>query len=180
MMDTCPEIRTAVPGDASGVGRVSYLSHSISYRDFDPAFAEKQDPGEHEEFWGEFLSDESRRARMWVAELGGRVVGFAMAGALSDDYRFAAHARRLLTGRRIAVLYAIHADPDCLGQGVGRALMPAALEYMGRKGFGAGFLDTHEANRRARRFYEAAGWEQAEIAADAEGAKMALYRVDLR
>lgn len=174
------EIRHPVWEDRDEVGRVSHRSHSISYRDFaPPGFADSQDPAEHVSFWGEFLSDRSRRARMWVAERGGRIVGFTMTGPLSDDYVFAAEARRILGEAPIAVLYAIHAEPDRLRQGIGRALMSRVLEWMGRNGFEVGFLDVHEANRRARRFYEDAGWELAEVAAGADGTRMALYRVDV-
>jgi len=174
------KIRNPVWEDRDEVGRVSHRSHSISYRDFAPqGFAESQDPAEHAQFWGEFLSDESRRGRMWVADREGQIVGFAMTGTLSDDYVFVAEAGQILGEVPIAVLYAIHVEPECLRQGIGRALMSRVLEWMGRNGFETGFLDTHETNHRARQFYEETEWKRAAVALDPDETRVALYRVEV-
>ncbi|MDZ4373187.1 MAG: GNAT family N-acetyltransferase [Phenylobacterium sp.] len=80
---------------------------------------------------------------VWVAEVGDRPVGFV---AWRDDW--------------IDHLY-IH--PDHQGQGIGPALLAKALAHGPPKQ-----LWTFQANARARRFYEARGFQAAEFT-DGEG-----------
>jgi GNAT superfamily N-acetyltransferase len=86
--------------------------------------------------------------RIWVAEVAGRVVGFASTGPSRD-----ADAEP-----GTAEVYIIYLDPGRVGTGVGRALFAHATEDLRRRGFQAATLWVLEANARARRFYEAAGW----------------------
>ena len=55
-------------------------------------------------------------------------------------------------------LYAIYVLPEQWGTGVGRALIEAGEERLRELGHGHASLWVLEANPRARRFYEAAGW----------------------
>ncbi|MFE1147827.1 GNAT family N-acetyltransferase [Streptomyces albidoflavus] len=55
-------------------------------------------------------------------------------------------------------VYALYVRPDLLGRGVGRALLDAVHEEAARRGWGTLVLWVVEANARARRFYEAAGY----------------------
>ncbi|MBZ2407998.1 GNAT family N-acetyltransferase [Streptomyces sp. L06] len=55
-------------------------------------------------------------------------------------------------------VYALYVRPGLLGRGVGRALLDAVHEEAARRGWGALVLWVIEANARARRFYEAAGY----------------------
>ncbi len=52
----------------------------------------------------------------------------------------------------------LYTDPRVWGQGVGRALLDAALETMARAGVKQAWLRTEERNDRACRFYESHGW----------------------
>jgi GNAT superfamily N-acetyltransferase len=88
--------------------------------------------------------------RCFVAESDDRVVGFAGAGGADP-------AERL--GEGVAELHTIYIDAAYYGQGVGRRLMQAALDYLRAEGFREAVLWVLEGNRRARDFYEAGGWE---------------------
>jgi GNAT superfamily N-acetyltransferase len=58
----------------------------------------------------------------------------------------------------IGELYAIYLDPQCWGQGLGRKLLAHATRRLLSHGYSIAILWVLESNRRARRFYEIAGW----------------------
>jgi GNAT superfamily N-acetyltransferase len=81
----------------------------------------------------------------FVAETRGRVVGFASVGPSRDE-------------RGLGELYAIYVDPSEWSTGAGRALMARAQQQLAAE-YDEATLWVLEENPRARRFYEAAGWE---------------------
>jgi ribosomal protein S18 acetylase RimI-like enzyme len=86
--------------------------------------------------------------RMWVAEEGGRVLGFAVTGRSEDAD----------ADERTGELYAVYLEPERVGTGLGRALLDHAVGDLRQRGFRAATLWVLETNARARRFYEVAGW----------------------
>ncbi|GAA4656267.1 GNAT family N-acetyltransferase [Streptomyces chumphonensis] len=86
------------------------------------------------------------RTTQLVADDGCGVVGWAAFG----PYRGTA------AGRRAGELYALYVRPDLVGTGVGRALLAAVHAATGD--YDALLLWVLRDNRRARRFYEAAGY----------------------
>lgn len=111
--------------------------------------------------------------RMWVAEDGGRTVGFAVT-ARSEDAD---------ADERTAELYAIYLEPDLVGTGVGRELFTHAIDDLRDRGFRSATLWVLETNERARRFYEIAGWKPdgtvTSERVDCEMRPTVRYRVDL-
>ena len=85
-----------------------------------------------------------------VAERAGGLVGWSAVGPYREDPDG--------LDRTVGELYAIYVHPDEIGTGVGRALMAASLELARSAGYPALRLWVLEANHRARRFYERAGW----------------------
>jgi GNAT superfamily N-acetyltransferase len=81
----------------------------------------------------------------FVAERGGRVVGFVSAGPARDDD----------AGGEVGEIYTL---PESWGTGAGAALMAAALEALRAHGYADAILWVLEDNPRARRFYEREGW----------------------
>ena len=79
------------------------------------------------------------RGRGWVAELDGKLVGFAVAD------------------RTRANIWALFVDPAREGRGVGRALHDTMLDWLFSCGVEKAWLGT-EPGTRAERFYRAAGW----------------------
>jgi GNAT superfamily N-acetyltransferase len=98
--------------------------------------------------WEEAIGSPDPRVAALVAELDGRVVGFALtrhsgdAGALPE------------TGE----LDGLYTDPSTWGAGAGRALLTAATAVLRDAGFNDATLWTAALNHRPRRIYETAGW----------------------
>jgi|GEM_PF-6774452 ribosomal protein S18 acetylase RimI-like enzyme len=57
--------------------------------------------------------------------------------------------------------------------------MESSLDQLKVAGLTTVVLDTDEKNERARRFYDADGWEVARMAESHEDATMAIYRIRL-
>ncbi|SOR77970.1 ribosomal-protein-alanine acetyltransferase [Streptomyces chartreusis NRRL 3882] len=84
-----------------------------------------------------------------VAEdTGGEVVGWACHGPYQDG--------ELLTSD--AELYAIYVHPEQVGHGAGQALLAESVARCAAAGHGRQLLWVLKENRRARRFYERAGF----------------------
>jgi GNAT superfamily N-acetyltransferase len=86
--------------------------------------------------------------RMWLAEQGGEVIGFACTGKSGDAD----------ADERTAELYAIYLTPDRIGTGVGRELLDHAVADLTDRGFRTATLWVLRTNEVAHRFYEGTGW----------------------
>jgi GNAT superfamily N-acetyltransferase len=75
----------------------------------------------------------------WVSEVGGRIVGFAMAD---------------LSGANV---YALFVEPGCEGRGIGRRLHDTMMDWFFAAGVPEVWLST-DPNTRAESFYRRAGW----------------------
>ena len=89
-----------------------------------------------------------------------------------DAARLLALAGVLLVAFGIVIgeIYAIYMDPGAAGRGLGRQLIAAAEDQLGKLGFSKGELWVLDRNSRARHFYEAAGWAVA-------GAELRIERI---
>src|SRR5262249_15139516 len=83
-----------------------------------------------------------------VAEVDGRIVGFASGGPSRDNDAEAAPGE----------VYAIYVEPSAWGTGAGRRLLERLEAALRGIGLDEATLWVLEDNPRARRFYEAAGW----------------------
>ena len=59
---------------------------------------------------------------------------------------------------QVGEVYALYVAPDWWSTGTGRSLMSCAVAALTEAGYGRAVLWVLEANARARRFYEKAGW----------------------
>lgn len=142
-------VRNARPEDARAIARVHTRSWQVGYAHAFPSDTLAGISVEvRAERWAERLASPPRPpAAVLVAEIDGEVCGFASVGAARDDDEAAGE------------LYAIYVDPDHWGAGVGRALLAEAERRLSNGGFVEATLWVLDDNPRARRFYEAAGWE---------------------
>ncbi len=140
-------IRRAVAADAEAIAGVHVRSWRWAYRGIIPDdVLDGMSLAEREAKWRDwFAHDDGSEA--FVADEGGRVVGFCTIGAARDAG---------LDG--VGELQAIYLDAEAAGRGVGRALHDAAIARLRERGFGRAILWVLEHNPRARRFYAAAGW----------------------
>lgn len=81
-----------------------------------------------------------RRGRGWVVEQAGEIVAFAVGNALDGN------------------IWALFVAPGHEGRGHGRRLHDTMVDWLFAQGLPRLWLGT-EANTRARRFYETAGWQ---------------------
>jgi len=139
-------VRDARPEDAEAIARVRTRGWQAAYAHVFPKEALAGMPTDAvRDYWAGHLASPEPRSAIVVAEAAGDVAGFASVGP----------AR----GESGGELYAIYVDPEHWGEGLGRALIAAAEEQLAEAGFAEAILWVLGENPRARRFYEAAGWE---------------------
>jgi GNAT superfamily N-acetyltransferase len=136
-------VRPARPEDAAAIAEVHVRTWQGAYAHvFGAERLEGLDVERRAGYWRDWL--EFGRSGVFVAEDGGRVVGFASAGVSRDE-------------SELGELYAIYVLPDVWGSDAGTALMAAAKEELATAHEEA-ILWVLDDNPRARRFYEREGW----------------------
>lgn len=93
-------------------------------------------------------ADPGQDVRVWVVERDGLVAGFVATGRSRDDD----------TEPGTGEVRAIYVAPEAWSTGLGSALLRAAATDLHSRGYAPLVLWVLQANRRARRFYERAGW----------------------
>ncbi len=86
---------------------------------------------------------------IFVIEAAGKVDGVAIWGPSGDSD----------ATPETAEVRTIYLDPEAIGRGLGRSLFAAVIDDIAARGFTSATLWVLDANARARRFYEIAGWE---------------------
>jgi GNAT superfamily N-acetyltransferase len=126
-------IRRATRADAAAIGRVHIATWQFAYAEIlAPEEIASVSVADRVAMWERVLADD---APVWVAEVEGRVVGFASA---ADGW-----------------LTSLYVDPVAQGAGVGSALLAEAEQAGARR------LQVLTGNGHARTFYEARGWREA-------------------
>jgi GNAT superfamily N-acetyltransferase len=145
-----PAIRRAGLADTRAIATVAVLGWRATYRGLMPDdFLDGLSIDAREAAWGEMLErDTDGGTPTWVAERGGRTVGFVSSGPPRD-------ADMALP---TAEVYALYVLPEHWRTGVGRRLLAIAVEHWRALGSAAMVLWVLEANAPARSFYEAMGW----------------------
>ena len=142
-------IRAARPGDARPVAEVHVGSWRHAYRGLLPEESlERLSVDDREAMWLGAFADPEPKSGAFVAEVDGRIVGFASFGPSRDEG----------VPERTGEIPAIYVDPSVMGKGVGRELLEEAAAELRLAGFSRATLWVLEANERARRFYENKGW----------------------
>jgi len=142
-------LRRGREGDARGIAEVHVRTWQDAYRDLLPAsFLNALSVDNRERMWRDELSVTHTDHAPWVAECGGRIIGFVSAGASrSEDAR-----------PREGEIYAIYVLPECWARGVGRNLLAHAERDLISHGYTEAILWCLADNVRSRAFYELAGW----------------------
>ncbi len=147
MSQATPVVRTATVADAGAIAAVDVASWRAAYRGIMPdAYLDALSVVRKTSDWQRSLGRAHERGkRTFVAETDGSVVGFATVG---PDTEVASSG----------LLFLMYVAPGQWGRGSGRALMTASETALRELGYARAVLWVLEANIRARRFYEAAGW----------------------
>ncbi|GGQ65454.1 GNAT family N-acetyltransferase [Couchioplanes azureus] len=137
-------LRPAADTDLAGIGELHHRSRATAYAGLlSPAALSFGSPAAMGEWWTERWKWERDTHRLTVATVDGELAGFSYLGPSAED--------------GLAELSVIHAAPEFVGTGVGRALMRDALPALARIADRA-VLWVLEGNARARLFYERGGW----------------------
>ena len=143
-------VRPAVPADAPAMAALHVRAWRAAYAGVMPdEFLAGLAIEEREAMWRRSLTvPELAPAERVIlaAEAGGAVLGFTAAGHARGDDELG-----------LGELYAINVDPSAWGGEAGGALLVAASAWLDAR-FAASILWVVDANARARRFYENAGW----------------------
>jgi GNAT superfamily N-acetyltransferase len=141
-------VRSATPDDAAAIAQAHVLSWRTAYRGLlSDHILDQLSIERRTEFWHGVIEGRGDD-RVWVAEVGGVVEGFASTGPARDV--------DLATGA--GELYAIYLRPEAWSIGAGRAMLDVAAADLAARGFSLLVLWVLTDNARGRRFYEAAGW----------------------
>jgi GNAT superfamily N-acetyltransferase len=141
-------VRQARPDDARAIAEVSVASRRWSYRDLlAEADLEALSVEEATAVFARGVAEVSSGSAVFIAELAGRVVGYAyvLPSPESD------------VPARTSELDSLYVTEDVAGTGVARALMDAAVDHACAAGHGILTLWVRRENGRARRFYEKQG-----------------------
>ncbi|MBA2529599.1 MAG: GNAT family N-acetyltransferase [Euzebyales bacterium] len=145
-----PKVRPPKKPDAPALGSLHVRAWQRAYRGglMPDRYLDELSADERTQMWVEALQRDPRPrfSRFVVEDHGGMVVGFIAVGPATDP------------ASEDAEVYALNVDPDVWSSGFGTALLDAGTDALRRDGFAEAVLWVHRGNRRARRFYEAAGW----------------------
>lgn len=145
-------VRRAVAGDADAIADIHACAWQEAYRGLLPdqliadVVAGRDRRGDA---FRRLLADDDAPQRIWVATVESKVVGMAVWSPSRDEDATAATAD----------VEAIYLDPPVWRRGIGHRLLQAVVGEIVDSGFTEATLWVLDTNERARRFYEAAGWQ---------------------
>lgn len=142
-------IRRATPEDAPALARVQVDSWRVAYRGLVPdSHLDGLDCDRRSQRFRESLAAGSEETHL--AEREGEVLGFLTLGACRDS-----DVDPQTTGE----IWGIYLAPQHWRKGIGRALCQHGEQFLRSRGYTQAALWVFEGNPRARRFYEAMGFE---------------------
>lgn len=143
-------IREPVPEDAEALGRLHVRAWQVAYRGMMPdEYLDDLSVEDRVQMWRDGLAQapRERRARFVAEQDDGKTVGFIVTGPTDGE-----------DDSDVGEVYALNVDPGAWGRGAGQGLLAAGVDALAANGFEELVLWVHPDNRRARDFYEQAGW----------------------
>ena len=144
-------IRAAEATDAEALGRIAQRAWGRTYPGIVPDAVLKEWIELAPESWRKALTAEplDDAARVWVAERGGTVRGYATTSPARDVWLTPPAGAGELTN--------LYIDPDAIGSGLGHALFQHAVDDLHDREFNPLVVWAFRDNPLARRFYERMG-----------------------
>ncbi|WP_165845381.1 GNAT family N-acetyltransferase [Streptacidiphilus pinicola] len=147
-------VREAVAADAAQVVRVRTDAWRAAYAGvIPPAYLDELDATAAPARLAEYLRCRPDGRRYLVAEQGGLVTGFVIAGTERPSIESARGERR-----GFGEVHALYVHPDAWFTGTGATLLRTATDALADAGHHTLSLWVLERNEQARRFYERHGW----------------------
>jgi GNAT superfamily N-acetyltransferase len=142
-------VRPIASEDAEAIAAIRVAGWQSAYRgQLDDRLLDGLSAERDRSRWRAHLESPPPGHRGFVAERGGRTVGFATCGPSRD--------RDEPPG--VGELYAIYVLPTMIGTGVGIALLQRVMRTLREDGYREAMLWALEGNLRGHAFYQAAGW----------------------
>jgi ribosomal protein S18 acetylase RimI-like enzyme len=150
-----PAVRLATSSDAAAIADAHIRGWRAAYRGLVPdRILDGFDAARRTAWWADRIAaqsdGEAAEQRTWVVLAGDAVAGFAASGPAGVE------AAPPPTGA--GEVFAIYLAPEQLRRGLGRRLFAKAIDDLQARRFAPIVVWVFEANDRARRFYEAAGF----------------------
>lgn len=143
------DVRKAKVGDEIRMAAIQIAAWRRAYSGImSPALLDALDINQKTAMWRNAL-ERAGKGSYRVAEVNGRVEGFAVFGPARD---------KDLNGSESAEIVSINIDPDKWGFGLGRSLLNSMIERLSTDGFGSIYLWVVEQNERAMRLYQRNGF----------------------
>ncbi len=143
------EVRKARAGDETRMAEIQIAAWRRAYSGImSPSLLDALDINQKTDMWRNAL-ERAGKGSYIVAEVNGRVEGFAVFGPARD---------KDLDGSESAEIVSINIDPDKWGNGLGRSLLNSMIERLSTDGFGSIYLWVVERNERAIRLYQQNGF----------------------
>jgi ribosomal protein S18 acetylase RimI-like enzyme len=140
-------VRRAEPNDAQAIATIHVHSWQEAYRSVVPqSYLDSLSIEDREKVWQQNL--EQGTSDTWVAEEGGRIIGWISAARSRDSDAHPA------TGE----LWAMYVDPQYWRRGIGRRLWHEAEAHLRSLGFSEATLWVLKENAQAIAFYESNGF----------------------
>ena len=141
-------IRRGVIEDAPEASRMHARTWKVSYRGLVPdKLLDELSPARWETGWRRGFESMDPTRVVHVAEIDGRIVGFAGGGRARDG----------APPGYVGEVFAIYVDPDRQAQGIGKTLLRAAAEGLVERGLVPIVIWTLFDNPASRGFYESRG-----------------------
>lgn len=142
------QIREALLSDAEGIAKVHVQTWQDAYVGLIPDyFLQSLSVVQRTATWVENIEKPLPKTHIMTAELDGQIVGFVSVGANREN-----------GPADQGEIFAIYVDPGIQGQGVGAALMRAAIQALRREYFERAILWVLEGNLSSRSWYKLHGW----------------------
>jgi len=140
-------LRRGTPDDAEQIAGISVRAWIHAYEAFlDPRVLAERTVASQAPRWREWLAGGVSETQ--VAEVGGRIAGYATVQASRDGDADGA----------VGELSALYVDPPAQGAGLGTRLLADATARLRASGFAVATLWVFEENGLGRAFYERHGW----------------------
>lgn len=141
-------IRAAIDSDAAAIARIHIASWHAAYRGLVPdEILDRLDVTQRTAQWTANITDHA--VHTIVDDLPGGISGFASFGSARDQEADPA---------TVGEVHAIYVEPNEWGKGIGQRLCTAVVGELFVHGYNQITLWVLKENRRARRFYERAGF----------------------
>jgi ribosomal protein S18 acetylase RimI-like enzyme len=142
------KIRDAGPDDARVIAEIRVASWRVAYAGKMPReLLDRLSVEDGAVNWARALAERRHDAAVLMVEADGSPCGFVAIGP----------SREGVVGE--GEIYAIYLSPEVWRRGLGSGLLTAAMDRLVQLGYRSAILWVLDTNDRARRFYEAMGWE---------------------